>query len=276
MMYVDYPEVTDSDRLARAQLLDAARVALTPAQAWLNLKTKGDPDEVRLTMFDGRPAYWFRLGKARAAVYADNGQAQTVFPADLNLRTAAAWTGQSAADARSELMTSEDQWTVGGIYYNYEPITKYSWPDGEQVYIPRATGEVVQYTTRASRVLAYLGPVAHWLYFTPLRKNPVLWSRIVIWLSGVATAVAIARIVCGALAVLTLEANSLPRDQAAAHDSWTFLRFPRLHLGFQRHAVDGSVSGEGNRRRSAHSRRRSTANRFSSEFRGQVAARGPR
>jgi hypothetical protein len=197
MMYVDYPEVTDSDRLAHAQPLDASRVQLTPAQAWTSLKTKGEPDEVRLRMFDGRPAYWFRLGKARAFVYADNAQLQTKFPPDLNLRTAARWTGQPAALASSELMTSADQWTVGGLYFNYEPLTKYSWPDGRQVYIPTATGEVVQATTRASRLLNYLGPIPHWLYFTPLRKNPELWSRIVIWLSGIATAVALLGLFAG-------------------------------------------------------------------------------
>ncbi len=94
-------------------------------------------------------------------------------------------------------MTAEDQWTVGGLYYNYEPLTKYSWPDGQQVYIPSATGEVVQSTTSASRFLAYLGPIPHWLYFTPLRKNPRLWSRIVIWLSGLATAVALLGLFAG-------------------------------------------------------------------------------
>ena len=197
MMYVDFPEVKDSDRLLRAQPIDAARVKLTAAEAWVFLKTKSEPDEVRLLTFDGRPAYWFRLGKARAFVYADTGQTQTQFTPDLNLRTAARWTRQSADGARGELMTSADQWTVGGIYYNYEPLTKYSWPDGTQVYIPSATGEVVQYTTSRSRLLAYLGPVAHWLYFTPLRKNAQLWSRIVIGLSGAATAVALLGLYAG-------------------------------------------------------------------------------
>jgi hypothetical protein len=197
MMYFDYPEVKSSDRFARAQPLEVSSVQLTPEQAWASLRTRGEPDEVRLSMFDSRPAYWFRLGKARAAVYADNGQAQTQFPPDLNLRTAAAWTGQPTAAAKSEVMTAEDQWTVGGLYYNYEPITKYSWPDGQQVYIPRATGEVLQYTTRSSRLFAYLGAIPHWLYFTPLRRNPELWSRIVIWLSGLATGVALLGIFAG-------------------------------------------------------------------------------
>lgn len=197
MMYVDFPEVKDSDRLRHAQPIDASGVKLTPAEAWLSLKTPGEPDEARLLMFDGRPAYWFRLGKQRAYVYADNGQTQTKFPADLNLRTAASWSGQPARDATVEDMVSVDQWTVGGIYFDYEPLTKYSWPDGQQVYIPSATGEVIQYTTRTSRILAYLGPVAHWLYFTPLRRNPELWSRIVIWLSGAATVVALLGLCAG-------------------------------------------------------------------------------
>ena len=33
------------------------------------------------------------------------------------------------------------------------PLFKYSWPDGQQVYVNGNTGEVVQYTTTASRVL---------------------------------------------------------------------------------------------------------------------------
>ncbi len=197
MMYCDFPEVKLADRLTHAQPIDNSLVRLTPEEAWQSLHTKGAPDEVRLKMFNQRPAYQFRLGKARAFVYADNGQSQTTFPPDLNLRTAAAWANQPAAKAQVEEMTSVDQWTVGGIWYNYEPLTKYTWPDGQQIYVPHATGEVIQATTRAGRILAYLGPVAHWLYFTPLRKNPELWTRVVIWLSGAATVVALLGLFAG-------------------------------------------------------------------------------
>ena len=67
---------------------------------------------------------------------------------------------------------------------------RYSWPDGEQVYVSQSSGEVAQYTTRASRMGAYVGAIPHWLYVTPLRRHGPLWSRIVITLSGLATAVA--------------------------------------------------------------------------------------
>jgi hypothetical protein len=190
-MYCDYPEVNDSDRLTHAQTIDPSRVSLGPGEAWAQLKTPGVPDDVALEMFDGRPAYWFHLGRAQAAVYADNGQVQKQFPPELNLRTAAAWAGQSPAGARVEPVTAVDQWTVGGVYTRYRPLTKYSWPNGDEVYVSRVSGRVVQATTRSSRLGAWLGPIPHWLYFTPLRKNGKLWSSIVIWLSGIATVVAV-------------------------------------------------------------------------------------
>ncbi len=193
----NFPEIKDSDRLSRARPIDNSRVRLTAAEAWKRLNIPGEPDGARLLMYDARPAYLFRLGSERAVVYAENGEAQTRFSGEQNLRTAAAWSGQPASEARAEELTSADQWTVGGIYRRYKALTKYSWPDGQRVYIAPSTGEVVQYTTRASRVLGYLGPVAHWLYFTPLRKNGELWSRIVIWLSGAATVVAILGLYAG-------------------------------------------------------------------------------
>jgi hypothetical protein len=77
------------------------------------------------------------------------------------------------------------------------PLWKYSWPNGEQAYVSASSGDVVQYTTIASRVGAYLGPIPHWLYFTPLRKHQPQWSSVVIWSSGVGTVAAILGIVIG-------------------------------------------------------------------------------
>ena len=104
-------------------------------------------------------------------VYADNGEAQKEFPPELTRRIAAEWTRQPEAAAREDQNEPVDQWTVYEGFQELKPLRKYSWPDGEQVYVSGENGEVVQYTTRASRLGAYLGPIPHWLYFTPLRKN---------------------------------------------------------------------------------------------------------
>ena len=84
-----------------------------------------------------------------------------------------------------------------GAFADLQPLWKYSWPNGDQVYVSENTGEVVQYTTTASRLGAYVGAIPHWLYFTPLRKHGLEWSRIVIWSSGIGTVSAILGIVIG-------------------------------------------------------------------------------
>jgi hypothetical protein len=55
-----------------------------------------------------------------------------------------------------------------GPLSNQRPLWKFSWSNGEQIYVSSVTGDVVQDTTRASRFWAYLGAIPHWMYFTPL------------------------------------------------------------------------------------------------------------
>ena len=65
------------------------------------------------------------------------------------------------------------------------------------MYVSTVTGDVVQYTTRATRIGAYFGAIPHWLYFTPLRKHGQQWSQFVIWSSGLGTIVAVLGITIG-------------------------------------------------------------------------------
>src|SRR5437879_5337655 len=198
MMYWQYPQVSTDDRLSRAPALDASRIHVSPPQAYARLGADGAPAGSQLVTFDGRPAYRFRFGLGDLSiVYADDGQIQEDFPADLTLRIASAWTGQPPSATKEEDNTEEDQWTVSEEFAELRPLRKYSWPDGQQVYISTVTGDVVQYTTRASRLAAYFGAIPHWLYFTPLRKRGQQWSRLVIWVSGFGTVAAMLGITIG-------------------------------------------------------------------------------
>ena len=110
-------------------------------------------------------------------------------------RIATAWTGQVDAPVAIEPIDDVDQWTIQ--LRGSRPLWKYRWASGEEVYVSQASGEVVQYTTPGSRVGAYLGPIPHWLYFTPLRKHASQWSTLVIWLSALGTATALVGIILG-------------------------------------------------------------------------------
>ena len=195
MMYGGgFPEIKQDERLAHAALLESSKVRLTVADGWARLGQQGRPEEARLAMQDGRPVYRFRSARKLQMVYADDGS--KLNPASF-AREAAAWIGLQAGAATTEVLTEPDQWTVQSPYRALRPLTKFSWPAGEEVYVSHVTGEVVQATTSKKRLAAYCGAVIHWLYFLPLRRNGSVWSNTVIWLSGIGTVVSVLGIVVG-------------------------------------------------------------------------------
>jgi hypothetical protein len=198
MMYWYYPSVTAAKRLGRSASLDASRIQTTPEEAYARLELGGSPDRVRIAMLDGRPVYRFHYGSEQLAAYADDGEVLAEIRPEQALRIASAWTGQPATAATFRgLLTEVDQWTVNPAVRPYGPYLKYSWPNGEEVYVSQVSGEVVQHTTRGDRFWAYLGAIPHWLYFTPLRKDQQLWHDVVVWSSGIGTVMTIFGIVVG-------------------------------------------------------------------------------
>lgn len=209
MMYWEYPQVSDADRLIRSPPLDPAAIHISPQAAFAALNADQVPDQVEIAMLDGRPAYRFRFGADQLAVYADTGQLLDRVPQAMALRIASAWSGRSAAAARYQgALTAPDQWTVSGEFAGLRPLYKFSWPEGDEVYVSPVTAEVVQATTRASRLGAWFGAIPHWLYFTPLRRNGPLWSRIVIWASGSGVAASLLGLTIGLW--ISLSARRVP------------------------------------------------------------------
>lgn len=197
-MYWGFPEVTAGERLARADSLSAAIIRVSPEDAYSRLHQANPPGSVRLAMLDTRPAYWFRTRRVLSIVYADTGDRVAPVSQALALRVAARWTKQPAQEAHFEgLLRDPDQWTVSGEYNALRPLFKFSWPDGEQVYVSPVSGEVAQYTTREARIAAYFGAIPHWLYWTPLRRNGRAWNKVVVWAAGIGTSVTLLGLIVG-------------------------------------------------------------------------------
>jgi len=203
MMYWSFPGISTEDRLQRAPTLDPARITVSPEQAFAALNRDQSGAHVRLSSFDGRPVYRFGDGGGRdgsgrgggpAMVYADDGTVQHNVDAAMIDRAAAAWAGRPLTEATKQSVEEVDQWTVGGLR-TVRPLFKYSWSDGQQVYVNGNTAEVAQYTTTASRFWAYLGAIPHWFYFTPLRKHQAAWFSFVVWSSLFGTIAALMGVV---------------------------------------------------------------------------------
>jgi hypothetical protein len=189
MMYRGFPGVTEQDRLRRAPTLDPSRIVVSveDAAAFAGFSGGGPAPPVTLTSFDGRPVYRIDLEAGPSMVYADDGTTPMTVDDGVMDRAAAAWAGRAADEARKESIQEIDQWTLAGRLRTLRPLYKYSWPDGQQVYVDGNTAEVVQYTTNETRFWAYLGAIPHWLYFTPLRKHQAEWFAVVVWASLVGT-----------------------------------------------------------------------------------------
>ena len=210
MMYWDYPSIRPADRLAHQSALDPATIKVSPIDA--AKKADIEPSgSVRLMTFDGRPVYRFG-GRDTAVVYADTGEEQVEITQESVAHIATAWSGQPVSAARVSAVDVADQWTLQNRISDLQPLWKFSWPDGQQIYISQATGEVIQYTTTTSRVGAYFGAIPHWLYFVPLRRNGPTWSKVVIWSSGIATVSAVLGMI---IAVWMLSPSKRYRYQGA-------------------------------------------------------------
>ncbi len=198
MMYSDYPGVSPGDRLSRAQALAPEAIHVSPEAAYAALQWSTPPDQVSLAMLDGSAVYRFRSGRSQALVYADSGEVFRLLPRARAARIAAAWSGEPIDQARFQgALMEADQWTLMGGLAPVRPLLKFAWPDGQEVYVSSVTAEVVQHTTRGSRIAAYFGAIPHWLYFTPLRKNGRLWTKVVVWSSGIGTVASLLGLIVG-------------------------------------------------------------------------------
>jgi hypothetical protein len=197
MMYWEFPGISEADRLAHLPSLkaDLLQVPVADAFAAAGLESASD---VRVASFDGRPVYRLRSGRTQRIVYADSGEMRGEISRQQLDRIAAAWSGRSVEAASIRSLDDVDQWTVQLPLAQLKPVWQYAWPTGEQAYLSQTTGEVVQYTTRAARLGAYVGAIPHWLYVTPLRKHGPVWSWVVIVLSAVATVEAALGLTIGA------------------------------------------------------------------------------
>ena len=195
MMYWSFPEVSATDRLERLPVLTPEQITVSAAQAAASVGRDLPPGQVRLTSLDGRPAW--RLGGRGGwtMVYADTGAAVDVVDDGMADRAATTWAGRPLSEAVKESVEEPDQWTVGSSLRTLRPLYKYSFTDGQQVYVNGNTAEIVQYTTTSSRFWAWLGAIPHWLYFTPLRKNQPQWFSFVVWSSIIATIAALIGVV---------------------------------------------------------------------------------
>ena len=214
MMYVEYPELTEEERLENLTTLNFSQVFLNPMQALSYLDTDLYPTAISLANVLGRPAYQFELStKTSKLVFADNGALLTQL-SDSQALIAVQESGfyDSDYELTYDRLIEVDQWTLTTSLNSFRPLHKVRLHDdaGTILYISDVTGRVVRDTNRKEMFWNWLGSTIHWIYPTILRKNVDIWIQVIICVSllGIASVVS-----GGIIGVMRLRVRNPYRDK---------------------------------------------------------------
>jgi uncharacterized iron-regulated membrane protein len=193
------PRLTPEVRLARLPVLDLNKVQLTADEAAKAAGIEGGRGRAALVTVLGRPAYRFS-GRDAQTVFADNGETFVEANADQGKTIAAQF--MSLPEGRiqdAEVVAEPDQWTL--TQTRDLPLYKYRVSDsaGTHLYVSPERGEVVQLSTRKSRLLSWVSTIPHFLYFRSLRLKGALWNNVVVWAAGLGCVLAAVGIILGIL-----------------------------------------------------------------------------
>jgi hypothetical protein len=187
MMYVEYPELTEEERLGALAPLDLERVTLSVDEAVAASRLDGGAATITLSAIGERPAYRLRNDAGDlAVVHADDGtRFEGHVPA--SAVTAAQHSGFAAQGALATYdgTIDVDQWTVSAVLDEHRPLHRVAIGDerGTVVYVSDTTGQIVRDTHRTERLWNWLGSTLHWIYPYQLRRHVGLWTNLLVYLS---------------------------------------------------------------------------------------------
>jgi len=182
MIYVRMPDVDANDKRAARARLDYSSARVAPVDAIGQLPDR--PTDVRLAMLDSRPVYRVASRGRITTIFADTGEPLLSLTKAQAVAAAGAFLDRPAGTLHYDAqLIQPDQWTLQ--MRPLLPVHRVLAGDADDtvVYVSDRSGEVEMKTTAPERRWAYAGPVLHWLYFTPLRRQAGAWAQTIIWLS---------------------------------------------------------------------------------------------
>ena len=193
MMYVEYPELTEDERLEMLPALPLQQVRFDAGDAAATLGAERQSfSSIRLSTVLGRPAYQFVGDDGNiSTVFADDGSVLhelTFAQAEIAVEASGFVSHQPASSDEGPGYLAElemDQWTVSSVLDPHRPLHKVALNDeaGTVVYVSDVSGQIVRDTSRVERFWNWLGSTIHWIYPWQLRRHADLWADIIIYLS---------------------------------------------------------------------------------------------
>ena len=184
LLFVPYPSLSESERLAHSEVIDVSRVTRDPAAA---LALAPDAKQLALISVAGRPMYLAYAADGTPVTAAgDDAPVPVLLSASTAQIVASRFGGSTVSRVDGPL--EYDQWIVHQRFDPFRPFYRVRLDDAARtdLYVSGRTGQVLQRTRGTERAWNWCGAVLHWIYFTPLRKSWSAWNQTVWWLSLVA------------------------------------------------------------------------------------------
>ena len=269
------PSLTPAVRLERMPALDLSRVRITPVQAVSRAGMRRAGGRLSLLTVMGRPAYRVSAGRGtNATIFADSGDELAEIGDEESLDIASRFANLPRSSVHQvAVLEQADQWSIGER--RQLPLHKFAVDDAArtELYVSEVTAEVVLMTTRSGRALAWVAAIPHWMYFRALRLNDGLWTRVVLWTSGLGIVSVFLGLVLSLTQMRTKYVGWMRWHYVTGARVWR----PDADVGVQWLAVDGSRSSTQSGGAPAQGfRRRSAARRTSSAFRPLIPPAGTR
>ena len=146
MMYWDYPSVTPADRLAHLaprSVDDQDFRQRRRRQGGSRGARRRPADDVR-----GPADLSVRRPRRRGGRVRGHGRRAARSHARRRREDRADVVGPERQGGAASRRSIADQWTLQNRVRDLQPLWKFSWPDGQQLYVSQANGDVIQYTTQ--------------------------------------------------------------------------------------------------------------------------------
>lgn len=200
MLYADFPGFAEKDRLLNNKPLDLKACNFEPARLSRLLSADTSWRSLRIDMLLKRPV--LRLESAEGGLqsfYADNvSPVKALTRADADA-IAVEYMQHRYLPVLTEKISELDQWIPRSYFLIHMPVYRITMndPGKTMVYVSSRTGEIIQAHDRSERILAWCGPIIHWIYPRELIVRRLLWRIVVILFSSLGIAGSLSGIIVG-------------------------------------------------------------------------------
>lgn len=188
MMYVEYPALTEQERLQGLSPLDLDAIDIPVTSLVSDIAADKRVKRFSLSNHLDRPVSHTEFSDGTSSImFADTGERlgqtspSSAEQAAITFARNTGW-GDRARYVKSLEM---DQWTFFGGFSIHRPLHQVSLDNssGTILYISNSTGRVIRDTHAWERFWNWLGSTIHWIYPMQLRKHPDTWVNVVIVVS---------------------------------------------------------------------------------------------